>query len=166
MERSHEHLVPHPDWYGLSYPTWEDMETYAWNLGAVVTFGPVAKGVFYPPVPALDIQAVIGIPQGSGPLAQIWSLAHELGHLVQHTGPKGELFWSKNEAQANRWAARAVIPEERIQAHRNASLDAFVGALSAHFEDLPLIGCNPRRLAGKIARIRLKILEENVANGY
>lgn len=158
MERSHEHLLSHPVWYGLNYPTWDDLESYAWRLGAVVVFGPISKGAYFP----FDLEdgapAVIGVPQGTGALAQIWTLAHELGHLAQHTGPKGELMWSKSEAQANHWAARAVIPEARIQAYHNASLDAFVGALSAHFEDLPLINCPPRRLAGRIAKIRLKTM--------
>ena len=57
------------------------------------------------------------------------------------------------------WAACALIPEARIRAHRNACLDAFVGALSAHFEDLPLTNCASRRLAGRIAKIRLKNME-------
>ena len=165
VERSHERQVPHthPAWYGHSYPTWEELEAYAWRLGATVEFGPVQKGAFFPSFPEYGVPAMIGIPQDSGPLAQFWTLAHELGHLVQHAGPKGELFWGKNEAQANRWAACALIPETRVQTYRNASLDAFIGALSAHFEDLPPNNCSARRLAGRIARTRLKII--GVRNG-
>lgn len=146
-----------PDWYGQRYPTLEDLEDFTWSLGAVVVSGPVSTGAFFP---GSDWELpVIAIPEDAPPLARIWTLAHELGHLVQHAGPKGELMWSKNEAQANRWAACALIPEARIQEHQNACLDAFVGALSAHYEDLPLTSCASRRLAGRIARIRLRTLE-------
>jgi hypothetical protein len=146
-----------PAWYGQCYPTFEDLEVFTWNLGAVVVPGPVSAGAYFP---GSDWELpVIAIPEDAPPLERIWTLAHELGHLVQHAGPKGELMWSKNEAQANRWAACALIPEARIQAYQNASLDAFVGALSAHYEDLPLTSCAARRLAGRIARLRLKSME-------
>lgn len=159
MKRSHEPPFPHPAWYGISYPSWEDLESYAGSLGAGVVFGDVSKGVYFPPFLDYGIPAVIAIPKGLGPLARVWALAHELGHLVQHAGPKGELSWSKNETQADRWAACALIPEARVQAYQNASLDAFVGALSAHYEDLPLNQCAARRLAGRIARTRMKYIE-------
>lgn len=149
--------IPNPPWYGQRYPTLEDLENFIWSLGAVVAYGPVSTGAFFP---GSDWELpVIAVPEDAPPLERIWTLAHELGHLVQHVGPKGELMWSKNEAQANRWAACALIPEARIQAHQNASLDAFVGALSAHYEDLPLMNCTQRRLAGRIARIRLKSID-------
>ena len=146
-----------PKWYGKVYPKWEDLTDFAWDLGAVVLPGPIQTAVFFP---GSDWELpVIAIPQDAGPLAKAWALAHELGHLVQHAGPKGELSWSKNEAQANRWAACALIPEARVQAYRNASIDAFVGALSANYEDIPLMNCQSRRLAGRIAKTRLKYLE-------
>ncbi len=159
MERSHEPPFPHPAWYGTSYPSWEDLESFAGSLGAGVVFGAVSKGVYFPPYLDYGIPAVIAIPKGLGPLASAWTLAHELGHLVQHAGPKGELMWSKSEAQADRWAACALIPEARIQEHQNACVDAFVGALSAHYEELPLVNCAQRRLAGRIAKVRLKYIK-------
>ncbi len=152
-----------PKWYGKTYPTWEDLEKYAWVLGASVVVGRIHAGVFFP---GNDYELpLIAIPQDTPPLARIWALAHELGHLVQHAGPKGELMWSKDEAQANRWAACALIPEARIQEHQNASVDAFVGALSAHYEELPPVNCAQRRLAGRIAKIRLKYLESDKGTG-
>ena len=159
MERSHEGLVPHPPWYGHNYPTWEDLEAFAWDLGAAVVLGPVSKGAFFVADLEPDSSGVIAIPQSYGPLARIWALAHELGHLVQHAGAKGELLRSKNEAQANRWAACALIPEIRILAYANASLDAFIASLSANYEDIPFIDCPARALAGEIARIRIRALE-------
>lgn len=102
---------------------------------------------------------VILLPRRSGLLIH-WLLAHELGHLVHHSGPKGELFYSKDESVADRWAAKALIPRARIAMHHNASLDAFIGALSAHYEDLPLWDCPQRRLAALIATVRLRTLEE------
>jgi hypothetical protein len=139
------------------------MEAYAWNLGATVEFGAIPKGIFFPPRPAFGIPGVIGVPEGNDPLPEIWALAHELGHLVQHTGPKGELFWSKNEVQANRWAACALIPKARILLHCNACEDSMIAALSAHYQDLPLFNCPTRQLAGKIAKIRLHALSRDAA---
>ena len=151
-----------PSWFGARYPSLEDFEAYAWELGAVVVYGPVMTAAYFP---GSDWELpLIVVPQDLGLLAKAWALAHELGHLVQHAGPKGELSWSKNEAQANRWAACALIPEARVQAYRNASIDAFVGALSANYEDIPLMNCTQRRLAGRIARIRLKLLEVRHGN--
>ena len=160
MERSHEHLVPQPAWYGRRYPTWEDLETFAWELGASVMLGPISKGSYFSAQLDQGVPAVIGIPETQGPLARMWALAHELGHLVQHAGAKGSMFWQKDEAQANRWAARALIPQARIRHHQNASPDAFIGALSAHYEDLPLRDCPQRSLAARIAIIRLKTVGE------
>jgi hypothetical protein len=153
-----------PSWYGVAYPTVEKMEAYAWQLGAVVMRGPVPAFCSLP-TNECDV-AVIGIPETAGPLEMAWLLAHELGHLALHLGYISPWTRDRQELQAGRWAACALIPEARIQAHRNASMGAFVGALSAHFEELPLICCHPRRLAGKIAKIRLSILEEKAANGY
>ena len=103
---------------------------------------------------------MILLPQSAHGLRAYWSLAHELGHLVRHVGPRGELLNSKDEVQADQWAACALIPLARIQAYQNASPDAMIAALSAHYEDIPLIDCESRRLAGRIARIRLRALEE------
>lgn len=102
----------------------------------------------------------IWIPEAAGLLQQFWWLAHELGHLLHHVGPRAQLLHSKGEHQASQWAARALIPQARIRAYANASLDAFIGALSAHYEDLPLWDCPARRLAADIAIIRLRAVEE------
>ena len=103
---------------------------------------------------------VILIPKGSSGLERAWVLAHEIGHLVHHAGPRGGLLYDKDEGKADLWAARALIPEAAVRRHRNASLDAFIGALSKHYEDLPMRDCPQRRLAAKIASIRLRALEE------
>lgn len=163
MAKRNESPCPPPAWYGERYPTLEDLEAFAWDLGASVVFGPVPHGIYFPGWPDQGEPPVIGIPRDAGPLERVWTLAHELGHLTQHAGPKGDLLWGKNEAQANRWAACVLIPEARIQAHSNASLDAFVAALSAHYGGLPPNNCPARRLAGKIARIRLSTLKHQVA---
>lgn len=149
-----------PAWYGLTYPSTDDLEAWAWELHAVVVRGRISYAFYYPAED--DEVAVIGLPAGLSPLAEAWALAHELGHLSQHLGPKGELFWSKNEAQADRWAACALIPERVIRRYQNASVDAFIGALSRHYEDLPPYPCPSRRLAARIALARLRALEEAV----
>jgi Zn-dependent peptidase ImmA (M78 family) len=154
-----------PHWYGLHYPTIEDLEAYAWELGAKVVYGNgnISKGAYFPAFEDYGIPAVLVVPNHSSHLAQIWSLAHELGHLVLHMGYTSPWTRAKQETQAERWAACALIPEARIRKYENASLDAFIAALSAHFEDLPLHDCPQRKLAGKIARIRLKSVIQEVA---
>lgn len=93
-------------------------------------------------------------------MERVYLLAHELGHLVQHSGPRGALLYAKDEHKADQWAVCALIPWDRIKNHANASLDAFIGALSAHYEDIPLEDCPQRALAAHIAMIRLRALKE------
>lgn len=147
-----------PAWFGRRYPGWDDLLAFAESLGCLVARADIGEhGLF---VAGEDEEPpVIIIPEHDG-LSSFWTLAHELGHLVQHVGPRGELLHDKDEAQADRWAARALIPRARVAHHRNASLDAFIGALSAHYEELPLEDCPARRLAARIAHIRLKAVEE------
>ena len=128
----------------------------AGEFGAGVGFADIPFGVFHPCVEGVP---VIILPADSFLLDKVWFLAHEIGHLVQHSGPKGKREHGKEEAQANRWAACALIPELRIHAYHNASLDAFIAALSANYEELPLVDCPSRRLAAEIARHRLRALE-------
>lgn len=146
-----------PTWYGKRYPTLADLQLYAQNLGAEVTLAPIGEEALYVP-PFGQVPAVIILPRGLSPLRECWLLAHELGHLVQHSGPRGALLWSKDERAADHWAACALIPMAAVRRHQNASEDAFVGALSRHFEDLPSQNSPSRRLAGYIARVRLAVL--------
>lgn len=145
-----------PDWYGQRYPSHQDLEQMAERIGVPVAVDGFPVAVF---VPLSRGGPMIGLPEGKGPLEHAWNLAHELGHAILHAGPIPRAR-SKQEAQANRWAACALIPEARIQHHQNASLDAFIGALSAHYEEIPLEACETRKLAARIARFRLKVLEE------
>jgi len=145
-----------PVWFGLQYPSLGDLEGYAADLGVGLGYADVPIGLFLPDVMG---QQVIILPEEASPLERMWHLAHELGHAVQHSGPKGKRSHGKEEAQANRWSACALIPEARILLHQNACLDAFIGALSAHYEDLPLEDCPARRLAGEIAKHRIHALK-------
>lgn len=149
--------MAYPVWFGRRYPSLLDFEQYAESLGAGIGEANIPFGVFLADVLGVP---VILLPRGCSGLERAWFLAHEIGHLVQHTGPRGDLLHGKDEGQADRWAARALIPESAVRRHRNASLDAFIGALSKHYEDLPLYDCPQRRLAAKIASIRLKSVEE------
>jgi hypothetical protein len=145
-----------PDWYGKRYPSELDLVSCAEAIGARVLIGRYPAAAYIPPV--LGAPPMIVVPSQRGPLSTMWLLAHELGHLRQHSGPGNKITRSKNEQQANKWAACALIPEARIQAHQNASPDAFIAALSAHYGDLPLHDCPERALAHRIAQHRLKAM--------
>jgi len=136
----------------------DDLLDFAESMGCKVGIAALGEGALFVAGEGQE-PPVILLPGGDGLLVH-WLLAHELGHLVHHVGPRGELSYSKDEATANRWAARALIPQARIKAHGNASMDTFIGALSAHYEELPLFDCPARRLAAKIADIRLGSLED------
>lgn len=143
-------------WYGRRYPNIEDLESMAERLGAVVVYGAVPTAFLF----RAEEGPIIGMPEDVGPLERVWLLAHELGHLARHEGPRGVMLHGKDESQADRWASQALIPESAVKRYRNASMDAFIGALSKHYEDIPFNDCPQRRLAARIAAIRLKILEE------
>lgn len=144
-----------PPWFGSIYPTVEDLETYAGSLLAVVepSRGKTAACTL------IEGGAVILIPDRWGNLERCWGIVHELGHLRMHSGPKGSLSWYRNEAQANRWAACALIPEARILPHQNASMDTLIDALSSHYQNIPFEDCPLRRLAARISRHRLVALK-------
>jgi hypothetical protein len=147
-----------PSWFSRRYPDLSDLVGFAWEMRAVVVYGPIDEaGIVLMEPPAFT---TICMPEGLGPLAQRWQLAHELGHLALHHGYTTPFAHDKQEAQACRWAARALIPAAAIRRHQNASVDAFIAALSAHHEEIPLVDCPQRRLAAEIALIRLGAVEE------
>lgn len=152
-------MVEPPEWFGLRYPTLADLEDLAEQLGAVVIWTRSSQAAYR--AAYADVSSAIYIPRHAGLLQQHWLLAHELGHLVHHSGPKGGLSHGREEWTAKRWAACALIPMARIQAYANASQDALIGALSAHYEDIPFNDCPSRELAAEIARIRIKDLEDS-----
>ena len=145
-----------PAWYGVNYPTEIDLVTCAESVGARVGTHPLRKPAFINAM--LGAPPMILLPDHFGPLEMAWALAHELGHLSLHEGPGGVAVRSKDEAQANRWAACALIPAARVAFYNNASIDAFIAALSAHYEDLPPHNCRERELAHRIALYRLDAL--------
>jgi len=129
-------------------------------FGARVVMRPLPTAAYVPGI--LDAPPIILVPTQFGPLAMMWALAHELGHLRLHVGPGNKLIRSKNEQQANKWAACALIPDARIRLYQNASVDAFIAALSANYEDLPMSDSPSRALAHKIAQYRLNALSVNI----
>ena len=158
-----EELSDLPVWYARRYPSLEDLEEAAWAKQAIVVYGQVSAAFYFPAHPPGIPYGTIGIPESHGILERVWAIAHELGHLWIHSGPKRENSWRKGESQADRWAARALIPDSAVQRYRNACEDSFIAALSKHYEDIPLRDCHERRLAAHIARIRLNIIREEVA---
>jgi hypothetical protein len=163
-----------PSWYGERYPTEIDLVSCAEAIGAWVALRPLPAAAYISAV--LGAPPIIFVPNQRGPLATAWGLAHELGHLCQHSGPPiltdGDsapslhLVRSKNEHQANKWAACALIPDARIRHYGNASIDAFMAALSANYEDLPPADCPQRALAHKIAQHRLNAIKAEGRGGW
>ena len=152
--------MPNPSWFSHRYPTRVDLEEFALTLRTkVVHDRQVEAGcILQVAPPGVNI---IFLPMGLGDLAECWQLAHELAHLVLH--PEGYISpytYTRQEAQARKWAAQALIPEAAVRRHKNASQDAFIAALSAHFGDIPLRDCAERRLAAEIAAIRLRDIGE------
>ncbi len=149
-----------PNWYSRRYPNLADLVSLAESLGTRVHFQ--TAGIKAAVVAQMDAPgvSVIFLPGGQGLLEEMWQLGHELAHMLMHRGYISQWTHDRQEAQACRWAARALIPEAAIRRHRNASIDAFIAALSAHYEDLPMEDCPQRRLAAEIARIRLKAVDE------
>lgn len=154
-----------PSWFGRTYPTQDDLLDFAWDLGAAVTFGRVSKGAYFPANPDYGEDAVLVVPDHDEALPKTWSLAHEVGHLVLHLGYTSPWTRAKQETQAERWGACALIPQERIRAYKNASVDAFIAALSRHYQDVPAENSPIRRLAARIAKIRLQALNSDPVSG-
>jgi hypothetical protein len=146
-----------PPWYGRRYPSLDDLVAAAEGLGAKVGWAAIGQEALFVAGDAHE-PPVILLPTGTSPLRTAWLLAHELGHLHQHEGPKTAWTHGRDEARADRWAACALIPEAAVRRHRNACEDAFIAALSRHYEELPMHGCPSRGLAGRIAGIRLRCI--------
>lgn len=151
-------LPSNPAWFGRCYPSWDDLLDHAIGFGCLVGVADLGDQALFIVGEGSDPHVIL-LPASRG-LQSTWLLAHELGHLVQHAGPRGRMLQDKDESQADRWAARALIPESRILEHHNACTDALIAALSAHYEELPLHDCPSRRLAARIARIRLQTLQD------
>lgn len=157
--------MQNPAWFSRRYPTFSDFEDLAQAYGALIGIGDCPGALFVPPgVVEENSPPLLLIPEESGLLERMWFLAHELAHLQMHSGAPCATRAAKVEAQADRWAAEALIPEAAVRRYRNASVDAFIAALSAHYEGIPTSNCPARRLAGTIARIRLSLVEDRQDN--
>jgi hypothetical protein len=56
----------------------------------------------------------LGVPAQFGHLARAWAVAHECGHLMQMHSPAFDReLYLRQEAEANRWAADALIPLDK-----------------------------------------------------
>ena len=148
-----------PAWFEKKYPSLEDLERSLECCGCRVTHAEIGDEALFVAGDGHEPHVVI-LPAAAEGLRRAWLLAHELAHLLMHRGYASGWTRSQQEARANAWAARALIPEAAVRRHRNASMDAFIAALSAHYEDLPSEDCPQRRLAAEIAHIRLKAVEE------
>lgn len=150
-------------WHGRRYPSLNDLVLALEARGAVILHADIGEEALFvagePPVPPVVI-----LPIGVGPLHLAWLMAHELAHLVKHEGYSSPWAYDRQEHQARIWAATALIPEAAVQRHNNASVDAFVAALSKHYEDLPPYDCRAREIAGIIARVRLSLVKGRQGN--
>lgn len=64
-----------------------------------------------------ELLPLIAINSADAPVARIFTLAHELGHLVRHTGAVCDLAGSSTEeAWCNRFAGELLVPATELQA--------------------------------------------------
>lgn len=102
---------------------------------------------------------IIIVPTYRGILARAWGVAHECGHLVLKHGPMPHRD-PRQEAEADAWAAMALIPEAMVARYNNASVAAFLAALHRNYEPIPRETCKLRNLAVRIASRRMELIEE------
>lgn len=153
-------LRTNPSWFGKRYPSIEDLEAFSEELGAPVIWTAASTGCFW----AGDEEhaPALFIPSRFDGFERAWTLAHELGHLAHHSGPKTSWTRDPDEIRADRWAACALIPEDRINYYQNASIDSFIAAISSNYGDIPYNDCPARRLAAHVASVRLRCLKEGI----
>ena len=122
------------DWHGKRYPTFKDLEAVATHHDVKVVFHPHfdCPRMFWHET--VREPWVIGIPEQFGPLARMWALAHEIGHLVLHDGPVDVDLWRIQEDEADAWAACGLIPEASVRKHNNANVANFIRALAKHYQ--------------------------------
>lgn len=148
-------------WYGHHYPAFEDLQAVAQLHGVHVVFHPdfdCPRVVWHETVME---PWVIAIPEQFGPLARIWALAHEVGHLVLHDGPVDAEVYRMQEDEADAWAACALLPQKRISRYV-PSTAGLIRALGKHYQPIPAYEAKDRlrSLAARIALTRMKALEE------
>jgi Zn-dependent peptidase ImmA (M78 family) len=71
-----------PRWYGLDYPTYQNLINYAKKLGANIGKTGFETAAFIRATHRS--KATILMPEQTGNLKAVWDLAHEIGHLYQH----------------------------------------------------------------------------------
>lgn len=111
----------------MAIVTVPDLESLADDLGILVSDhdGGAEVGRWYP------TRRVITIRRGLHPVERLCTLAHELGHAAHgHIPGIGGWFGSRQESEADRWAARLLIsPTEYATAE--AMYGPNIGALAA-----------------------------------
>lgn len=150
-----------PWWYGRYHPKLKDLVVFGESLGAGIHLDHLPAAVFVP-----DDPPIIMVPCQHGHLSTVWTLAHELGHLCHHSGRDGQLHWHAGEHKANQWAAGALLPSQRMPLIGFLRLDDLIDDLSNHFEYLHPQNHDARKLARKIARIRLRSIKEKIWERY
>lgn len=144
------------EWYGLRCPTFEDLIRAAAQHEVQVVTHPD----FDCPRLFLDLQPlpepwVIAIPSQFGPLARLWALAHELGHLVLHDGPACRDAYRLQEDEADWWAAGALLPGGMIAGLGDPHADRFTLFLWDNYERFPHSFQGVHMLARRIAHARV-----------
>lgn len=149
------------NWYGERCPTFEEMEAVALNLGVQVAIHPD----FDVPRYLWDEHGdpwVICIPSQFGPLARLWALAHELGHIICHGDPPIDREQHRTqEAEADEWAACALIPGSVFEEGGTPTPHHLVYFLRKHYQAFTTQKDDRvRALAYRIAFTRMKAMEE------
>lgn len=145
-----------PWWYGVEFPTLNELEALANNTGVPVAYVRTKQ-------PFLQWDNIgplcIIVPNYNGPLARSWAVAHELAHLLLGHGPLGAHLGSPQEVEADEWAACALIPNTRLHEYGSPCVGSLINALSRNFQEAPPNG-GIRKLAARIAYARLRTIEK------
>lgn len=156
---NHRHVLP---WYGVRRASVIDLIAVAKSHEVQVVFHKdfdCPRMIWHETIPE---PWVITIPEQFGPLAQVWALAHEVGHLMLHDGPVDRDVYQMQEDEADRWGATALLPEMKIRNGAPPSVEECLRSLSANYQRIPASG-GLRRLACRISYARINALKREVA---
>jgi len=84
--------------------------------------------------------------------------------MVTHSGPPPtKELWETQEAEADRWASCALIPEAKIRMYNNPTLSGFMACIRKYYVQERSDWDHLKMLAARISHARLRALRDDVA---